>query len=712
MKRLFLCFLILLPGIFCSAQKLYNLDSLKQVAAKNVHDTSKINCLLLLSEALHTNNPDSAEIFVSQGWYLVTKALERKSHSKKVRYKLNHQLAEVYNILGVLYDNRGDSRRGLSFYIKSKKQYEKIKDEPAMASQLNNIGYVYMQRGDIKKAISYWQKCLAIYNRHNRVEDMEAIYNNLGFVYFRLGNKKKAFDYFEKCLAMRRNSPNQLEYAKSLHNVAVARDMGGDSVTAMKYFMESIEIKKKYNDKTGTANSLNEVAYMYKRDKKYKRAHLVYDMALKLMQEAENAVGICTVLGSIGHLYMLEGNLQKAAEYDERSALLAKQRGLADQYRTVLQQLYKIYEKLGNYRKAFDTHVEYIAMQDSIVNDQNKKAMVEQEISFKYEKKSFADSMRTLQREKIKDAKNKANLAWQRRQNIALIIFLVLVVIVALLSFRAYNLKKKSNKEISLQKAIIESKNHEIMDSITYAKRLQEAILPSHELLEKNFAAWTVLYKPKDIVAGDFYWMEETKENIIVAVADCTGHGVPGAMVSVVGANALNRCVKEFGLEKPNEILDKLSQLVEETFTGSKNANASINDGMDISLIAMSKKSNKLWWSGANNPLVIARNGECIEKIADKQPVGKFAARKPFTLHEVVLEKNDTIWLFTDGYADQFGGKEKAGGKKFKYSNFKKVLLESTSTKGADQNLDAIITQWQGELEQTDDICVMGLKRE
>jgi serine phosphatase RsbU (regulator of sigma subunit) len=509
---------------------------------------------------------------------------------------------------------------------------------------------------------------------------------------------------------MRRNSRNQLEYAKSLHNVAVARDMGGDSVTAMKYFMESIEIKKKYNDKVGTANSLNEVAFMYKREGKYKRAHLVYDMALKLMQEADNVVGICTLLGSIGHMYELEKNVQMAVEYDEKSAMLAKQSGLADQYRAALEQLFKLYEVQGNYKKAFETHVEFIKMQDSIVNDKNKKALVDQEVFFKYEKKSLADSMKTLQREKIKDAKHEANLARQRTQNIALAIGIVLLLIVALLSLRAYNLKKKSNTEISKQKAIIESKNHEIMDSIVYAKRLQEAILPSREMLEKNFASITLLYKPKDIVAGDFYWMEETTDDIIVAVADCTGHGVPGALVSVVGANALNRCVKEFNLQKPNEILDKLLQLVEETFTGTKNSTNSINDGMDISLITINKKNNKLFWSGANNPLLIVRNSECIELHADKQPIGKFANRKPFTLHEIELEKNDTIWLFKDGYADQFGGKEKAGGKKFKYSNFKKTLLENTNLTNAESRLDSIITEWQDALEQIDDICVMGLK--
>jgi tetratricopeptide (TPR) repeat protein len=179
MKRVIPFLLYFFVINFCIGQKLYNLDSLKRSAVKSVHDTSKINCLLLLGEALYTNNPDSAEVFVSQGWYLVTKALENKNHSKKVSYKLNHQLGEVYNILGVLYDNRGDSRRGLAFYLKSKKQYEKIKDEPSIAGQLNNIGYVYLQRGEVKKAISYWKKCIEIYNRYGKTEDMESVYNNL-----------------------------------------------------------------------------------------------------------------------------------------------------------------------------------------------------------------------------------------------------------------------------------------------------------------------------------------------------------------------------------------------------------------------------------------------------------------------------------------------------------------------------------------------------
>ncbi|HYG49403.1 MAG TPA: tetratricopeptide repeat protein, partial [Flavobacteriales bacterium] len=588
--------------------------------------------------------------------------------------------------------------------------YEKIKAELDVASQLNNIGYVYVQKGEVKKAIAYWNKCLVIYNRCKDEMEAEAIYNNLGYLYFKQGDRKKAFDYFEKCLDMRRKSDNQLEYAKALHNVGVARDMGGDSVTALKYLMESIEIKKKYNDKIGMANSLNEVAYMYKRDRKYKRAHKVYDMALKLMQEADFQTGICTVLGSIGHLYSLQKNWSKAIEYDEKSAALAKKIGQAESYKMAVEQLWQFYLAQGNYKKAFENYREFIVMRDSIVNDQNKKVLVEQEVSFKYEKKALADSLRNVQKQKIKDAKNQADLSRQRMQNVALFIGLIFVAIVSLVSFRAYNLKKKSNKEISLQKSIIESKNHEIMDSIAYAKRLQDAILPSDEMLARNFKSFFVLYKPKDIVAGDFYWIEETIESVIVAVADCTGHGVPGAMLSVVGANALNRCVKEFGLKKPNEILDKLSQLVEETFTNSKKVHGTgINDGMDISLIAVDKNSGTLWWSGANNPLLVVRNNACIEFSPDKQPIGKFVNRKPFTLHEIVLQKNDSVWLFTDGFIDQFGGKEKAGGKKFKYANFKKLVQANATLETAKENLEHVITQWQGELEQTDDICVMGL---
>jgi serine phosphatase RsbU (regulator of sigma subunit) len=261
-------------------------------------------------------------------------------------------------------------------------------------------------------------------------------------------------------------------------------------------------------------------------------------------------------------------------------------------------------------------------------------------------------------------------------------------------------------KELNEKKNILEIKNKEINDSINYAKRIQNAILPSTELIDESFSDKFILYLPKDIVAGDFYWLEKTSKSTLLAVADCTGHGVPGAMVSVVCYNALNKSVKEFNLTNPAQILDKTRELVIETF--SKNS-LGIKDGMDISLINYNSESKKLFYSGANNHLLIIRNNELLEYRADKQPVGMAESYTPFSNHEIDLIKNDVIYLYTDGYADQFGGEND---KKLKSANFKKLLLKNIELEMEDQRIELLtfFNNWKNQTEQLDDVCVIGIK--
>lgn len=280
------------------------------------------------------------------------------------------------------------------------------------------------------------------------------------------------------------------------------------------------------------------------------------------------------------------------------------------------------------------------------------------------------------------------------------------MLVFAFFVYLSYRQKRKDNIEITRQKEIIEEKNSEVHASITYAKRIQTAILPSDKLLKEVLNNSFILFMPKDIVSGDFYWLQKIENKVLFAVVDCTGHGVPGALVSVIGHNALNRAVKEFGLTNPAAILDKLNFLVEETFESSENE---VKDGMDISLCCLDLKTNKLEWAGANNPIWIINAEGLTEIKGNKQPIGKFINRKPFSVHDIQLQKNDCIYIFTDGLADQFGGPR---GKKFKHKQIKDLLVQSKSKTPGQQKdtiLDELIT-WKGQLEQVDDICMMGIK--
>jgi ligand-binding sensor domain-containing protein/serine phosphatase RsbU (regulator of sigma subunit) len=308
-------------------------------------------------------------------------------------------------------------------------------------------------------------------------------------------------------------------------------------------------------------------------------------------------------------------------------------------------------------------------------------------------------------------------------------------------------------QEIRLQKEIVEDKNREIIDSINYARRLQKAILPPVQRIEEHLPESFILFKPKDVVSGDFYWFSNVNGISFIAAADCTGHGVPGAMVSVVCSNALNRVVKEFGVTEPAKILDKTRELVIETFAQS---NEDVKDGMDISLCAIDSAANTLQYAGANNSLYLVRDSKLfnsetdfdsgvpvlrtsgsnltpsevqaamaagtsiihsqesehtlVEVKANKQHIGKHVkVEHPFTNHKISLKKGDRFYLFTDGFADQFGG---PNGKKFMYKPFRQLLLKYLNTPMSQQGklFDQEFERWRGDLEQVDDVCVIGLR--
>ena len=300
-----------------------------------------------------------------------------------------------------------------------------------------------------------------------------------------------------------------------------------------------------------------------------------------------------------------------------------------------------------------------------------------------------------------------------KRTKTILFFGMIFILIVFVFIVQAYRSKNRINRDLEVQKSrieaqkkIVDQKNHEIIDSINYAKRIQTAILPPLNEIQRKFPKSFVFYRPKDIVAGDFYWMLEVEDYLFIAAADCTGHGVPGAMVSVICNGGLNRAVREFGLRDPGKILDKTREIVIAEFEKSEDE---VKDGMDIALCCI--QGGKLKYAGAHNPLwVVRKSGDAIEEIkANKQPIGKFDELKSYTTHEFSFEKGDRFYLLTDGFADQFGGEK---GKKFKGSKLKELFLSMKETPIQDQNskLGQVFDEWCGSFEQIDDVCVIGFE--
>jgi serine phosphatase RsbU (regulator of sigma subunit)/Flp pilus assembly protein TadD len=592
--------------------------------------------------------------------------------AEKINY--SQAIAELNGNLGAVYINKSDFKSALKYLFKALKLNEKLKQETAICTNLGNIGIVYDYQGDYEKAIKYYKRAIKIAQKKN-LKSYEVNYlSNLGVAYMYSNELDQALEYFEKALMMCENLGNFDGQSANLSNIGSVFNLKKDHEKALIYFLKAYEISKKVLNKYNEAIFLNNIGSEY------------YN--LNDLKNAEK--------------YILE-SIKISNEINSLELIKANHSALSD-----------LYEKDRNYKDALSNYKKFILFRDSIYNEETTREGIEREIEFNYGKKATADSVAFAKEKEIQDAK----LQVKKNQQYALFIGLALVLSFSFFIFKKYRETQKQKKiienqknEVELQKHLVEEKNQEILDSITYAKRIQSAILPQPKLVKQFLEDSFILYKPKDIVAGDFYWLEVVDDTVMFAAADCTGHGVPGAMVSVVCNNGLNRSVREFGLMNANEILDKTREIVLEEFEKS---DEDVKDGMDISLCVLDTKTNILKWSGANNPLWILRKNlsgetEFIETKADKQPIGKYSHATPFTQHEIQIKKNDIIYIFTDGYQDQFGGEKE---KKFRVSQMKE-LFTSLSEKPMEEQrkiIDQSFESWKGDLDQVDDVCIIGVR--
>jgi serine phosphatase RsbU (regulator of sigma subunit)/tetratricopeptide (TPR) repeat protein len=442
----------------------------------------------------------------------------------------------------------------------------------------------------------------------------------------------------------------------------------------------------------------------------------LYDSALYYFSLAESEAilehrndGIAASNLYLGQAYNKTKEYDKALYHCQKGIKIFRENNILRRQDLCATCITEAYSGLNDKTKAYDALVFEIAIKDSIEEASSVGQLKNFHSEFQLKLESTSDSIEFAYMDQL----NQTKIEKQNNRNIFLFIGLGLSLIFGAFILNRFRITRKQKSIIELQKVEVarqhdelQETHKEITDSITYAKRIQKAILPPHQVVSEILGDAFVLYRPKDVVAGDFYFVEQTGDEILFAAADCTGHGVPGAMVSVVCNNALKRSVHEFKLSKPSDILDKTRQLVIEEFQKS---NEEVKDGMDIALCKVNKRN--LAYSGAHNPLWIIRDSEIIEFKGDKQPIGNFDAATPFTNHEIQLVSGDIVYVFTDGYVDQFGGEN---GKKLKAKNMRRIFLEAAKLPIRSQRefLKAEMDKWMGDHAQLDDICVLGVKVE
>jgi len=504
-----------------------------------------------------------------------------------------------------------------------------------------------------------------------------------------------------------------------LMNLSLDFIVNGDADSAYKYLV-ILESLSKYIKEDNRYFLEQNLGLYYHLVEDYTKAIYYYQRALSVAISYQMTDSKATVLAQLSESYRKLKMFTEAEQSGLDSYNFSVENRLVFEERDAIEQLVLLYEESRDFARAFDFRGRLIEIDERINKIEKVQQLKEDEykLNLSEKEKKIAENELEIQEGKLITAKSESK---------AQHLYFVLIAIVLILTFviLIYLRTKKLNRTIELSRIILEQKNKEVMDSINYAKKIQDAILPPRKYYQSLLADVFVFYRPKDIVAGDFYWFDKVGNNIFFAVADCTGHGVPGAMVSVICHSALNRSVKEFGLITPAEILEKTSELVLETFVKS---DREVKDGMDIALCVTDIKTNQLIFSGANNPVWIIKNSTTetlhnipakniiandehilVELRGTKQPIGHTHKKIAFINQHLQLEKGDTIYLSSDGYIDQFGGDK---GKKLKGKFFKEKLLQiqNSSMNVQQEMIVSVFDNWKGDLEQVDDVCVIGLK--
>ncbi len=672
MKYIFLALILFCygpaPGQLTATGNDANILSLLTQLKKSKQDTSQVNLLNELGYEYSVSNFHKAKIYLT--------------HARLIAQKQGFKrgLADALSYLGIAYETQGDYFEALNAQIAALKIREEIGDSIGISYSVHYIGDIYFGQADLS-------------DKPSSREDFN----------------KKALEQFYRSLNIAEAINDQKSIANTLNCIGNSFREKGDFETALGYYNKTVSIREKIGDKINLSTTFVNIGKLYLKQGDHAHALEYLYKALGIADELSHKRTCVKALGTIGSVYFMQKKYAESIDFTNRSLALAGKIGYLEymaKANKLLSQIYSASDFAGrNGDKALAFYKNYIVEKDSI--DIKKATQVE--LQYEFDKKEELAKVEHAKQIAIAEEEQKKQrlITWFVVGGLLIVLFFAAFIFRSLQVTRRQKITiEQKELETQQQKTEIEHKQKEILDSIAYAKRLQEAILPSRELISENVPGNFILYKPKDIVAGDFYWAEKLGNNFFIAAADCTGHGVPGSLVSVVCSNALNRSVKEFGLSETGKILDKTRELVIETL--AKN-DPHVKDGMDISLLCINKNEQKISWSGANNPLWYILENKVTEITANKQPVGMSYETVPFTTSQIDYKPGTVFYLFTDGLADQFGGPK---GKKFKYKQFEELLL-SISTMSLPQQsitIERAFENWKGPLEQVDDICIIGVR--
>jgi serine phosphatase RsbU (regulator of sigma subunit) len=667
-NKFYLILALLINASILFSQKT-NTDSLWKVYHNNaIVDSLRLDAISSIATAYSSNNPDTAIIIANQMFDFL------KTHPS-LRFE-----ASAYNTLATAFLNKGDNSKALHYFNKTYSLSEKLNDPVYTAKCLNNLSLVQRSLANFPKSLEYALMALKIRERYDQKKTASS-YNNIGLIYYQQHQNTEALKYF--LIGLKNSITYKNEFVEGLCyiNIGNVYSEQGKKDSALLFCFKALTIFKKQEDvsRVGTCYANISEIYQYKKD--YTNALEYIKNAIKLKRQAEdlNDLGACFLI--LGSIYDNLNNNSLAIVYLDSAKNMHEQTNNVNDLTSVYSKLSDVYSKLGNFKDAYFYLSLNKKLTDSIFNSDNTAQLSSLKTQFEVEKKEVELNSKAQAQKQITDALEKK----QQIIIIAICVFLFAVVVFSTLLYNRFKITKQQNHIIKAQKNQVEIHQKEILDSIQYAKRIQSTIL-------KN-----------QIISGDFYWAHRKNNNYYIAVCDCTGHGVPGAFMSLLSIGYLNEAI-ENNILAPNTIFDYVRERLIQNISQEDQ-----KDGFDGILLCIDGITKQITYAAANNKPVLISNGFVIKQKVDKMPVGKGERTDPFNLYHLNYNKGDVLYLYTDGYADQFGGPK---GKKYKYKPLNEILLNNSTIPLKDQynKLSQEFNNWKGDLEQVDDVCIVGIK--
>lgn len=701
-------------------QKISILNSLTTIYIdKNLDSAEVLNNKALSLNSLNLNEKELFQLYYNKA--LIEKKLHNENAAlfiaKKTFYlslKNNHKSEQVKSLLliGNIHDQKNENNEALLNFNKALSIAKSTQNKNDLMLCYKYLGIYYKKINNKTEALNYLLQAAKIAEEISDLNSIFTIYINLGSLYEKTGDAHKALVFLRKA-----NSINNV--TKNLNDKAIVYFKIGRLFQGLKnidsakyYFTETLNIHLKNNDEKGLIFDYTNIASLYVVNNDIKAAENEYLKALDLSFKYKDSIKINIVYAYLGKFYKDNKDYLKSLKHYNLSlqyvnSLLSKE-AIAEIYKEIAILNYE----LKNYKLAYDNYVIYKNYTDLIYNANDTKRQTELKLNYEFEKTQKRIEKETLAKEII----SANEIEKQKLQRNYLLVGLILISLLLIIAIKNYKAKQKvvvilqkQKKEIEFQKSLVEEKNTEISDSINYALKIQSATIPRAEEINECLTNYDLFFKPKDVVSGDFYWCAKNNHLSLIAIADCTGHGVPGAITSMIGHMLLNEIFYVKKIYEPEKVLKELNRLVKLTLRQEENTLT--NDGMDIAFCLLNNVTNELFYAGANRPLYLLKSSnEFIEYKASKYSVGgQNSANQNYELNKIQLTKGDTVIISTDGYADQFGG---PNDKKFTTKKFKEILksTENNLPKEIKEKLELEHEQWKQKTVQTDDILVFIFK--